>query len=577
MAGIYGIFTNHDFDKAELFSDFLNNGFENSKQEHILFGEFAVGRSVLKKFEKDRFLYQNDDYIVCFEGINYSTLKTPTEIINAYKEFGPEFVTKFKGVFSGFLLAKHENELIVFNDPLGTKRLYYYHTPEHGLVFCSEMHVLSKYLRNNNVPLSYDYDGIYSLALYGQMLNDFTVVKEIKVLNHASVLIYNLQNKKLQQEQYFKFEKDIVYQKLPDIIENLNNLMEASIAMEWQHDIDNNYTQHLALTSGGMDSRINSLVAKKLGFGPINGYTYGNPTSSDVKIAQEIARDNFYLHSQFNLTSGEFFTKNILENYIKPTDGLTHFTANAIIHNAFSNLRLDNYGSVHSGQLGDAISGSFLKPNFDFIQNADQIGISGFVRNKSLLKKISCLEELLLKYQHTDAEVFAYKQRQVRGTLAGDSVVSNFIDQVSPFYNLDMIKYMLTIPNEFRLNQKIYFSWLQEKHPNILEYKWERIGLKPNTSFNIQYGRLIKKYVNGGKKYFNLQYDSMNPIGTWFSSDPEHLKKFDHIFDSHIQEVGDADLTKDLKEIYSDNIFEFRNKFAVITVLLSLKLHFGWE
>lgn len=575
MAGIYGLFTNENFTKPQLFTYFYNYGFPNTIQEEIHYKATVVGRSVLNKFNKDRYLYEDDSFIICFEGINYSTLMTPEDVIKSYKATGHKFVNDFKGVFSGFLFSKKEDLFYVFNDPLGTKRIYYYFNPEVGFAFSSEMHTLSKYLRENNVGLSYDYDGIYSLALYGQMLNDFTVVKEIKRLGYASVLIYDLKAKELKQEKYYTFEKRVTPQKLPDIIDSVNTLMENAVKMEWEKDISNNYSNHLTLISGGMDSRINALIAKKLGFENIHGYTYGDPNSSDVKIAQTIAKDNFYSHSQFNLNNGDFFTKEILENYVKPTDGLTLFTANAIIYNALINLNTNHYGATHSGQLGDTVSGSFLKPNYDFIGNADKIGLTGFVRNKKLLNKISSLDELLRKYQNTDYEIYTYEQRQVNGTLAGDSTFSNFVDQVSPFYDLDLINYILTIPNKYKLNQQIYFSWLKEKHPNILDYKWEKLGMKPNSSFNLNYGRLIKKYVNGGKKYFNLRYDSMNPIGTWFAENPNHLLEFDKIYNSLIYDLGDAELQRDLEEIYKDNIFAYRNKFTVITVLLSLKLHFG--
>lgn len=575
MAGVYGLFMSEGFTKPTLYKDFYNYGFPKTIQQEITCDDGMVGRSVLDKFHEDRFLYEDDSFIICFEGINYSKLNTPQEMIKAYSEMGIQFVKNLEGVFSGFFLSKNDGQLYLFTDPLATKKIYYYHTQENGFAFSSEMHVLSKYLKENKVNLSYDLDGIYSLALYGQMFNNYTVVQEIKRLGEASILNYNLKTRKLEIEKYYVYKKKIVPQKLPEIIENINVLIENAVKKEWNKDLENDYSGHLTLISGGMDSRINALIAKSAGFNDISSYTYGDPNSSDVKIAQKIAKENFCSHLQFNLNNGDFFTENILENYIKPTDGLIHFTANAIIYNALSAINLEPYGLLHSGQLGDTVSGSFLKPNYDFIGNADKIGLTGFVKNKKLLKKITVLDDLLSKYQGTDYEIYVYEQRQVNGTLIGDTVFSNFIDQVSPFYDMDLINYILTIPNEYKRDQNIYFSWLKEKHPNLLEYTWEKLGMKPNSSFNLKYGRLAKKYINGGKKYFNLRYDSMNPIGVWFRENPGILQEFDKIFDSHINQITNTELRSDLEEIYRDDIFAYRNKFAVITVVLSLKLHFG--
>ncbi len=575
MAGIYGLFTSQNFSKPQLYKDFYNFKFANTVQQEIRFDSYVVGRSVLNKFKKDRFLYEDDSFILCFEGINYSSTCSPSEMIKAYRVRGIDFVEQLKGVFSGFFLSKEEDKLFIYSDPLATKKIYYYHTPEDGLAFSSEMHVLSKYLRDNSVRLNYDLDGIYSLALHGQMFNDFTVVKEINRLGFGTILDYNLKTKQLAEKKYYVYKKTIVPQKLPDIVDNIDDLIGNAVKAEWNKDLENNYSEHLTLISGGMDSRVNSLIAKNQGFNNINAYTYGDPNSSDVKIATIIAKDNFCSHLQFNLNNGDFFTREILENYIKPTDGLVHFTANAIIYNALKSINLNSYGTIHSGQLGDTVSGSFLKPNYDFISNGDKIGLNGFVKDKSLLNKISSFKDLLGKYQNSDYEIYVYEQRQVNGTLLGDTMVSNFIDQVSPFYDMDLINYILTIPNEFKLDQKIYFSWLKVKHPNILDYKWEKLGMKPNSQFNMKSGRLIRKYVNGGKKYFKLRYDSMNPIDTWFIENPQILKKFDTVFNANINEVMDAELREDLRQIYKDDIFAYRNRFAVLSVLLSLKLHFG--
>lgn len=573
MAGIYGVLLKENCSE-KLYKNFYNSDFENLLQEELKSKHHIFGRSVLNKFNDDRFLYENDSYIVCLEGINYSKINTPQKIIDAYKEQGSDFVKNLEGTFSGFIFSKNDEELTLFTDGLSTKNIYYYYDKNIGFAFSSEMHVLSKLLRDHEIPISYDYDGIYSLALYGQMFNNFTLVKEIKKINYGTLLTFECRGSAMKTQQYYKISKNERSQSKEEVVETIETLMTKSIRQEWQKDRDNSYQEHLCLLSGGMDSRVNTIVAKELGFNKINAFTYGNPNSSDVKFAKEIAQDNFYSHIQFNLQKGDFLIEIILNNYVKATDGLTHFTANAIIYNALSRIEKQNYGLLHSGQIGDVLFGSFLRPNYDFKNNKDKIGLTGFVKNKAMLEKMDFLDELTSKYNHSDYEVFGFEQRQINGTLMGDNVFNNFIDQVSPFYNTELLDYCLTIPNNFKINQKIYFDWLKVKHPKTLNYKWEKIGLKPNSDFNINYGRLIKKYINGGKKYFGLRYDSMNPITNWFQANPKLLEKFNQIFNENIDLIQDEELKKDLASIYKNDIFEYRNRFAVITVLLAIKLHF---
>lgn len=572
MAGIYGFLLNQSNQK-EIYNKFYNVDFQNTFGEEIAYKNYKFGRSVLNKFKHDRFLFENEKYILCYEGINYSKISTPQDFIEVYEKEGKDFVANLKGSFSGFIFSKANNEILIFNDLLSSRVLYYYFEPEFGFAFSSEMHVLSKVLRASGVSLNYDYNGVYAVALYGQTFYNFTTVREIKKLNYGSTLSFNILDNKIQENAYFRFERKVKETSVEDIIEKIDYSMTNAVQEEWLKDQTNGY-KHFGLISGGMDSRVNTLLAKNLGFKDINTYTYGDPKSSDILIAQQIAKDNFKTHTQFNLFNGRFLIENVLNNYIKATDGLTYFAANAVIFNAFKGINFTEYGLVHSGQLGDAAMGSFIKPNFDYANQLDKIGVTGFVRNKKLLDKLPFLKDIIRDYQNSDNDVFTFEQRQVNGTLMGDKVFNNFIDIASPFYNREFLEVMMSIPTRFKINQQIYFEWLNAKHPDITNYKWDKIGLKPNNNFNIKYGRLFKKYYNGGRKYLGLPYDSMSPIHTWLKKDPSILQEFDRLFEENIGLIQNKGIQKDFREIYKNDIFEFRNKFSVLSALLGIKLHF---
>jgi len=571
MAGIYGVLLKQSNQK-ETYKKFYNANFPNIIGEEIVYKDFRFGRSVLNKFKEDRFLVENEKYILCFEGINYSKICKPQDFINAYEEKGREFISDLKGSFNGFIFSKIDGEIFVFNDILATRALYYYYNPEHGFAFSSEMHVLSKLLKTSGISLNLDYNGIYAVALYGQSFYNFTTVEEIKKLNYGSTLSFNISKNRIQENSYFRFKRKEKENSLKDIVEQIDDLMINAVQEEWQKDRTNGYN-HFGLISGGMDSRVNTMLAKGLGFRDINTYTYGDPNSSDIKIAQQIAKENFKTHMQFNLFNGKFLLENVLNNYIKATDGLTYFAANAVIFNAFKRLDFTDYGLVHSGQLGDTAFGAFIQPNFDYANRLDKIGVTGFVRNKKLLEKLPFLTNIIQDYQNSDNDEFTFEQRQVNGTLMGDKVFNNFIDIASPFYDRELLELMLSVPTRFKINQQVYFDWLNDKHPEITSYKWDKIGLKPNSNFNIRYGRLFKKYYNGGKKYLGLPYDSMSPINIWLKKDPSILQEFDRLFEENIGLIQDKEIQNDFRQIYKDDIFEFRNKFSVLSALLGLKMH----
>ena len=576
MAGIYGILLNNNHSQ-KVYDSFFNSKFVNIDKSEIKFSDFLFGRSVLSKFKDDRFLFENENFILCFEGINYNSFSSAEDFIEKFLKSGLDFISNIEGVFSGFIFSKQSEVVHVFNDSLGTKNVFYFYDSKLGFAFSSEMHVLSKVLRENNIGLNYNTDAIYSLALYGQVFDDQTLVNEIKRLNYGTIISFDLKSKVLHKQKYYHLEKPINYDiSHNEAISEIDRLMIKSVKREWKKDLTEN-KGHLTLISGGMDSRVNALLAFELGFNKINSYTYGSPTSSDVRISNIIAKDNFYAHTQLNLNNGLYLVDNIMENYIIPSDGLSLYTPIATMQNSFKRMNFSDYGVLHSGQIGDVVFGSFVRENYEILKNKDKIGLTGNVKHTHLIEKIKGLDNILERYQDKNYELYSYEQRQINGTLTGDRIASNYVDHISPFYNTELIDFMLTLPTSFKLNQDIYFKWLEAYHPNILKYEWEKIGLKPTSSLKRRYGGIIKKYVNGGKKYFNLPYDSMNPISNWASHDDEILKTLDAIFDGHIHFISDKELKEDLKLIYKDDIFEFRNKFTIITVLLSLKLHFGYN
>src|SRR5699024_6496718 len=188
-------------------------------------------------------------------------------------------------------------------------------------------------------------------------------------------------------------------------------------------------------------------------------------------------------------------------------------------------------------------------------------------------EKLPFLTNIIQDYQNSDNDEFTFEQRQVNGTLMGDKVFNNFIDIASPFYDRELLELMLSVPTRFKINQQVYFDWLNAKHPEITSYKWDKIGLKTNSNFNIRYGRLFKKYYNRGKKYLGVPYDSMSSINIWLKKYPSILQEFDRLFDENIGLIQDKEIQNDFRQIYKDDIFEFRNKFSVLSALLGLKMH----
>src|SRR5690625_5528771 len=117
------------------------------------------------------------------------------------------------------------------------------------------------------------------------------MIKDVFKLNYGSSITFDtISGDQPHIEKYYTFkkeERDISFDKA---LADFEELMRISVTREWQKDKDYGL-KHFSLLSGGMDSRINFMLANKLGFDNITTFCYGNPDSEDMKISSQIAKD----------------------------------------------------------------------------------------------------------------------------------------------------------------------------------------------------------------------------------------------------------------------------------------------
>lgn len=577
MAGIYGVFLKDN--QAVNFFELMS---KNPIQEELAVSGGIVGRSTIKKLPEDRFFETRNGVTICFEGVNLNdSIINKDAFFEQYQLKGTSFLRDFINNIGGggicLVYNELERKIAMLNDHLSTKNIFYFYHKTLGFMFSSELYSMTKFFRKEKINYTLNTDAVYMMALYGFLLEDTTYVNEIKKLPYSSVITYHIDLNELEIEKYHSYSNEVVKISHSDATDRINELMEASVKRCWNKDLQYG-KKHLSLLSGGMDARTNTMIAKELGFDNIHTITFGESASQDVRYAKKIAQGEGFNHFTRYLDNPSYLVDDIIENYVKPVDGLMMFHTSAHTSSTIRNYDTSDYSLLHTGQIGDVLFGSFAKPNFDFKANKTKIGYTGNVFDSKMLEKITVLDGILEKYQELGAELYSYEQRQINATIVGDRSLGNVIDNVSPFYDLNLINFCLSLPVEYKQNQVIYYKWLKKYHPKVLEYPWEKIQMKPNTGFKMKYGALYKKYFNGAKKYFNLKYDSMNPYSQWIKKFPYILNMLNEIVDREMQSNKiDKELKEDLLSIYNKDIFEYRNKFAVVTALLAVNIHFGEE
>lgn len=572
MAGLYGIILDNA-QENKYYDCFTKE--ENTKYfTNELKNDYVFGRHVITKLDKDRFFYSDQDFVVAFEGVNYTkNISTPEEFIKQYKE-DPNFINNIDGLFSCFIYDKKKKLINIYVDHLASKSLYYFYNKEIGFVFASEMKVIKKILDDHKIQTSVNTDGVYLLALYGTLMGNVTVVNEISRLEQGISLCYDINKKSIAETKWFSYKQPTKKISMPDAIEQLDSLMVNSIRNEWNKDLQYG-KEHLSSISGGMDAKANVLIANELGFKSIHTLTFGANNSHDITISESMAKKYGFSHTSKILEGGNYLAeKDIYNKYIKATDGQSLFNGAAHLCSTVRSIDLSNYAVYHSGQIGDLVLSSSFIRNTNIYNKRKNIGYTGDVYDVSLLDKVSILKETLEKYDD-NLKLYYYEQKISNGTLMGDRNISNMIDIVSPFYNKDLIEFTQTIPNEIINNGNLYYHWLKKKHPEVLKPKWDKINMSPSNYVLFKYAKYFVKVSNILKEKIGKSND-MNPTAIWMENNNKIKENIDYHFNKEFDHCKlENEVKKDLKDIYNNNLGNYANKFSVISTLYAVNKLFN--
>ena len=171
-------------------------------------------------------------------------------------------------------------------------------------------------------------------------------------------------------------------------------------------------------------------------------------------------------------------------------------------------------------------------------------------------------------------------QRGFNGANGGLVPIQQYTETMSPFYDIDLLNFAMTIPVKYRSKQKIYKKWILKKYPGAANYIWEKTGEKISApalyikNKEVTIYKLITKLLlkTGLKKSGYNSKNNMNPLEYWMITNQELKHYLDDYFSKHINLVQDIQLKKDcIAHYYLGNGIE---KIQVISLLSALKIFF---
>lgn len=543
--------------------------------------KYYIERRTINKFLNDKVFFENKDFIVLTEGVILNRKQLEKEynkknffetVISMYENIGENFFKEFRGSFSGALYDKNKDKWIIYTNHFGDKQIFYYKN-NGNFIIGSEVTYITNYLKNNGLSYSFNTNGAYMLLTYGYMLEDNTLIKEIKKLIAGHYI--TIEKGIFKIKRYFEIDNEPDYSlKEDEIVDEMDKLFRKAIRLEFEKDLEYGY-RHLASLSGGLDSRMTVWIAHEEGYDNLLVYTFSQSDYLDEKIAKKIAADLKYEFFFKALDNGLYLINNdIIRRQVEINFGDVLYSGNAHVRSFTDIINSDIFGLVHTGQLGDVIVGTYSsKPyhqkNFDLLSGS----FSEYLRDK--------IKSIELNKEYKNEEEFKMYNRGFNGILQGNLPFQEYTEVISPFLDVDFFNFCMKIPLKYRYNHKIYFKWILKKHPKAAKYKWEKIKAKITTPTINIFGRtipitqILRKIMVKAifKNSLNTKYYSMNPLDYWYRNNIKLKEYFDRKYHENKKVFKvEKELSDDVERLYKNgNVVE---KTQVLTLLEAYKYYF---
>ena len=198
---------------------------------------------------------------------NFRTASDTEVILEAFAQYGCDFVTKLNGMFAIAIYDKLKKELYVFRDRIGIKPLYYF-WDGNNFAFASELKALTKC---SVIPIELNRNGIYHFLHLGFIPAPQSIYQSIKKLDSGTWIKISKNN--LESYRYWSINQQITKETISnekEALVKLSDLLMSSVQYQIKSDVPFG-----VFLSGGIDSSLLTVNAVNLSGVKVNTFSIG--------------------------------------------------------------------------------------------------------------------------------------------------------------------------------------------------------------------------------------------------------------------------------------------------------------
>lgn len=467
----------------------------------------------------------NNEYVVCFSGklVNIPDEKINNEekyILEEYSKNGVNFFESLNGVFAFSIYDRKNDSLLLVNDRMGMKPLYYYYDNK-KIVFGSEIKAI---IEDTTIKRDIDWDFWKDYFAYGYSLGEKTPILQIKALPAGCYLEYKRGNVVLNKYwDYHKVklnEKRTESETIREGVHVIKNVMERNAS---------GLTRCIVSLTGGYDSRCIAASLKKYTNVQFKTITGARFYSNELDIIYAKGISALLNVENVSVDINKDIYKKYFKEHIWILDGMgsQHIWVMPIIDS------MDSHSINFDGMAGDALikAGYILKPELDSdndlsndlkVKSYDDHKLSEIMHNKmiavsnidgkSIYKffypetrkeilpdKNSLLQSLgQITIKDNKVKIFQLNNRTRNSiSLAPNNMLMRKTFSYFPFCDNEFVEFALSIPVDMKLRNNIYVKILKASFPEIMQI--------PSTNDPKDFKEKLKKFLVE-KKLDSLRY-----------------------------------------------------------------------
>lgn len=513
-------------------------------------------------------LNHNSYQISATEGVIFNPAQVKindTNNLSAINEESLSYIYSLKekqGSFSGFSFNKESKELFLFVDQTASRQLFYFGNTDF-FAFSSSIFLLRDILLKFNLKINLSEPASYMMLSLGYMLEDFTLISEIKKLTAGKYL--KVCKEDITIKEYHNFYRKTKHQKITkELLVELDTRFKNSVKSEYQFDFDKGF-KHFASLSGGLDSRMNVMTAWNEGYKDITTLTFSQGLQPDEMVARQIS-DDLKLQQILILLNNGLQLFDIDSPLLLNNCSVYYFGAAQTLY-AIQKLNLSGFGLSHNGGLAESSKGGYLSgTEFKKPELLKRYAVSDL-----LFSRFQDLFDKTISDKYPNDEMFVHYSRGFNAVHNGNWMTRPFTESVNTFMEPKFAELAFSIHPKLRYNAFLTIEWLNTLNKDMAKYNWSNYGIPPtNNRLKLFNKRVLRRIeVSILKRNFNPV-----PFDSFYLTNILLQKFIDDSFNKSFSwDIISTDLSKDIKNLFKSGTVT--EKLLCISYLKSIELLFA--